>query len=128
MGSFTNFKPYLRENGEIIASIPNVVNLKIRKQVLLGKFEYQKYGILDNTHIRFFDLRSARDLIKSAGLGISRVDYSFWNWELPRFMQAVLGQYEWKVREYLTWKWPNLFATQFIIYAKTSGAPPKESL
>lgn len=116
-----NFRSYLHKDGEIIVSIPNVVNFKVRKQILLGKFEYQEYGILDNTHLRFFNLESACNLINTAGLDISRIDYSFWNWEFPSFIRAVLGRFEWNAKKYLTRKMPNLFATQFIIYAKKNG-------
>ena len=114
------FIPYLSNDGEIIVSIPNVANFVIRKQLLFGKFEYKEFGILDNTHLRFFYLNSARDLILSAGLHIVSEDYSNWNWRFPNLIVNLFGQNEYKMRNYLTHRWPNIFATQFVLYAKKS--------
>jgi len=112
------FTPYLSHDGEIIASIPNIANFKIRKHLLFGKFEYKEFGILDNTHLRFFNLHSARDLILSAELSIVSEDYSFWNWKFPSLIQRILGSKEYNLRRYITRKWPNLFATQFVLRGK----------
>ena len=44
----------LKDNGCIIASIPNLMNAEVIYNLLHGDFTYQNAGILDRTHLRFF--------------------------------------------------------------------------
>jgi 2-polyprenyl-3-methyl-5-hydroxy-6-metoxy-1,4-benzoquinol methylase len=41
-----------------IVSVPNITNLWIRLNLLLGKFEYTDRGILDRTHLHFYTRKS----------------------------------------------------------------------
>ena len=58
--------PCLNSSGEIIISLPNVANLFIRLNLMLGRFEYGERGILDKTHLRFFTLATMRQMICDA--------------------------------------------------------------
>lgn len=49
-----NIKKYLKSDGVLIASIPNIMYFNIIKDMLNGNWTYQDFGILDRTHIRFF--------------------------------------------------------------------------
>lgn len=60
-------RAFLKPNGRIIVSLPNVVNIYIRLQMLLGKFNYTARGILDETHLRFYTLPTARKLLERHG-------------------------------------------------------------
>jgi hypothetical protein len=42
--------------------------------LLAGRFEYQGWGILDRTHLRFFTLDSAFKLFEDAGLEVLNVE------------------------------------------------------
>jgi SAM-dependent methyltransferase len=55
--------PALKESGKIIISVPNIANWIIRLGLLFGKFDYMDRGILDRTHLRFFTLRSLKQLM-----------------------------------------------------------------
>lgn len=48
-------KSILISGGGIVASIPNVAHLAVRVMLLEGRWEYRDVGIMDNTHLRFFD-------------------------------------------------------------------------
>ena len=62
---------YLNKNGAIIIALPNICNAKNRFEIALrGKFEYKEFGVMDNTHIRFFTYGSALELIKMANLKV----------------------------------------------------------
>ena len=115
-------KPYLKTGGLIIASIPNVSNITVRVNLLMGKFDYQECGILDNTHLRFFTLRTAKELISNAAYQIKEIKYTVWNMKLPERLQRLLFFCEWEIRNRLTHWWPKLFATQFVIYATYMGS------
>ena len=62
---------YLKPDGKIVVSIPNVRHWSVVSQLIFrGLWEYQKAGIMDKTHLRFFTQRSALDLIRNANLRI----------------------------------------------------------
>lgn len=63
---------FLKEDGVILASVPNITHIGIRAMLADGMWDYQKYGILDATHLRFFSWRTLRDLFLAAGFGIER--------------------------------------------------------
>jgi 2-polyprenyl-3-methyl-5-hydroxy-6-metoxy-1,4-benzoquinol methylase len=59
---------WLKEEGTVIVSLPNVGLWSVRMAHLLGRWEYAETGVLDHTHLRFFTRRSGRRLIAEAGL------------------------------------------------------------
>lgn len=67
---------YLNEKGRVIVSLPNVAHVSVRFQLMLGNFEYVDNGILDRTHLHLYTVKTARALMKSAGLHIIREIYS----------------------------------------------------
>ncbi len=60
-----NFSKKLNKNGKILISIPNIAHMDISKNLIERKFNYNKMGLLDNTHIRFFTKSSFIDMIKN---------------------------------------------------------------
>jgi 2-polyprenyl-3-methyl-5-hydroxy-6-metoxy-1,4-benzoquinol methylase len=58
----------LKPHGKIILSVPNVANITVRLQLLLGSFDYTERGILDRTHLRFYTRRTIRETIERCGL------------------------------------------------------------
>jgi hypothetical protein len=62
----------LKEDGEIVVSLPNVAHISVRLMLLFGKFQYADRGILDRTHQRFYTRRTARQMIENAGFRIVR--------------------------------------------------------
>ena len=42
-------------------SLPNVANIWVRLNLLFGRFNYSRVGILDETHLRFFTLESFKE-------------------------------------------------------------------
>ena len=67
-------RPLLRNGGYAVICLPNVAHWLTRLQIALGQFEYQPTGTLDATHLRFFTVRSARQLIEAAGYRLLRFD------------------------------------------------------
>jgi len=60
----------LRPSGILIASIPNVTHAAVRLQLLGGSFTYTDTGLLDRTHLRFFDRTGVTALFDDAGLTV----------------------------------------------------------
>jgi 2-polyprenyl-3-methyl-5-hydroxy-6-metoxy-1,4-benzoquinol methylase len=60
--------PFLSADGEVVLSIPNVAHADVRLALLDGQFEYSEWGLLDNTHLRFFTRESLLDFLDDCGL------------------------------------------------------------
>src|SRR5439155_21816375 len=58
----------LDPHGTVIASIPNIGHWYPRARIALGRFDYDRRGILDVGHVRFFTRRSFEHLATRAGL------------------------------------------------------------
>jgi 2-polyprenyl-3-methyl-5-hydroxy-6-metoxy-1,4-benzoquinol methylase len=55
---------YLKQNGVIIISVPNIREYHILYKILVLKdFRYDNYGILDRTHLRFFCKKNIINLL-----------------------------------------------------------------
>ncbi len=65
---------HLKPSGCIVASLPNVRNLGVIGKLLEGSWNYQEYGILDSTHLRFFAKQDMEQLFASAGLRAELVE------------------------------------------------------
>jgi glycosyltransferase involved in cell wall biosynthesis len=62
--------------GAVIASVPNFGHWYPRLRVLAGRFDYDRRGILDRTHVRFFTRRSFERLLTGQGWAIARRSYT----------------------------------------------------
>jgi 2-polyprenyl-3-methyl-5-hydroxy-6-metoxy-1,4-benzoquinol methylase len=62
------YVPYLAEEGVFVISLPNVRHYRVVGRLILGCWDYEESGILDNTHLRFFTLKSVRGLLDVARL------------------------------------------------------------
>jgi len=77
-GVVSKIRCYIKEAGYVIASIPNVRNWWIIKNLVLrGKWEYADAGLLDDTHLRFFTKKSIIRLFQSSGFRIVSIVPAF---------------------------------------------------
>ncbi len=68
LGILRRYLEWLEPGGSVIVSLPNVGLWSVRLAHLFGRWEYEETGVLDRTHLRFFTRRSARQLLREAGL------------------------------------------------------------
>ena len=61
---------FLRENGHIIASIPNIQHISVMEGLMQGDFTYMESGLLDKTHIHFFTYNEIVRMFHEAGYEI----------------------------------------------------------
>lgn len=109
-------KKYLKPGGYFIISIPNVANWHIRLRLLFGNFDYEKAGILDNTHIRFFTFKSLKKMLDNAGLEIKTIDVTH-NIYISLLSRLLAFR---RFARFVTRLNKNLLARQFIIVARCS--------
>ena len=60
----------LRPGGQVLLSVPNFGHWYPRLRVALGLFGYDRRGILDDTHLRFFTRKSLRRLVHQTGFDL----------------------------------------------------------
>jgi glycosyltransferase involved in cell wall biosynthesis len=60
----------LRPGGQMLLSVPNFGHWYPRLRVCLGIFGYDRRGILDDTHLRFFTRSTLRRLVRRGGFDI----------------------------------------------------------
>ncbi len=111
--------PALKESGKLIISVPNIANWVIRLGLLFGKFDYMDRGILDRTHLRFFTMRSLRQLMSEVSCEVLDTIVT------PLPVQLVLPVTRSKfftlfheAHYALTRCWKSFFAYQIVIVAE----------
>ena len=62
----------LAPGGSVLVSVPNFGHWYPRMRVALGLFDYDRRGILDRDHVRFFTRRSFERLVGKSGFRIAR--------------------------------------------------------
>jgi predicted TPR repeat methyltransferase len=104
-----------RTGGSVIVSVPNFAHWYPRSRVVVGRFDYDQRGILDETHLRFFTRRSFLRTAREAGLEPVRHEHT----GLPLdalgvpaagAVDATIGRLD----RALVAVWPTMFAYQFV--------------
>jgi SAM-dependent methyltransferase len=90
----------LRPGGQVLVCVPNAVHWYARLRFASGRFDYDRRGLLDIDHLRFFTRRSLRRLIERTGYDV---------------LDEQVGGLPWRGQQALARLAPNLFAYQLII-------------
>lgn len=102
----------LKPGGKVLMSLPNVANIWVRLNLLFGRFNYSRVGILDETHLRFFTLQTMKQLAADSGFDVISINATpiplptmmpstskgrslsflhFFNWGLTRLRKTLFG-------------------------------------
>ena len=107
----------LQPHGTVITSIPNIGHWYPRARIAVGRFDYDRRGILDVGHVRFFTRKSFERVARSAGFTSRRRETIGLPLEaLSRGSQddttraSSLG----KVERVAVDVWPTMFGFQFL--------------
>ena len=68
-------KNNLTANGIILISVPNLQNLNYLDAVNSGEFKYKSSGLFDETHIRFFSLKTLKYYLNELGFRILNTSF-----------------------------------------------------
>lgn len=69
--------PLLKPDGRLVASIPNIRNTQTVSQLLCGNFDYTDWGIMDETHLRFFTRTGIEKMLADAGYAVMDIQPKF---------------------------------------------------
>ncbi len=107
---------WLRPDGRLVVSLPNVAHWSVRLGLLAGRWEYEDSGILDDTHLRFFTWSSGAELVEQAGFTVV---------EREAVVPGLRAQLGLPVPAGIDRRWrsmgrrrPNLFAFQQLLVAR----------
>lgn len=67
----SKLKTYLKKDGLLVVSLPNVANIYVRMSLLFGRFNYHSKGLLDKTHLHFYTIKTASDMLAKTGWKIT---------------------------------------------------------
>src|SRR5207253_8729902 len=108
----------MKPDAKLFVSVPNIANITVRLGLLFGVFEYRDRGILDNTHLRFYTLRTIRRDIEHAGFRIVAISGSSIPLRLiVGFLPEFLLRIGARMLTTITRLWKSLFAYQIIVVA-----------
>lgn len=114
----------LAPGGVIAVALPNVLHYRPRLRFLGGDFTYTATGVLDHTHLRFYTVKTARELLESNGFDVAEAHFDGglpWLALRPfipiRIRQRVDG---WALR-----RWPGLLAWQCLFVARPTVESPR---
>jgi SAM-dependent methyltransferase len=111
---------YLKQDGRLIISTPNVALWFYRLSLLAGRFEYGPRGVLDETHVHLYTGATFRREVEKAGFQVLRQRVTALPFEVvfestgrSRFVRYLASSYHWLAR-----LWPSMFAYQFVLEAE----------
>jgi 2-polyprenyl-3-methyl-5-hydroxy-6-metoxy-1,4-benzoquinol methylase/predicted nucleic acid-binding Zn-ribbon protein len=110
---------YIEPGGYVVASIPNIAHAAVALDLMSGRFAYRPWGLLDDTHLRFFSRASIYELFESRGYLIdelSRIDIAPRSTEFqtkldsfpPAVVQFALTQEEATTYQFIVKAYPTL--------------------
>jgi len=113
------FSQLLRRGGQVLIAIPNVLSWRMRIQFLLGSFDYESVGVLDDTHLRFVTYFTADKYLLSCSPDLAVTDKvahgSVPLWWLRR--HVFPQKWSEHIDQWGCRRWPNLFGYQVLIRA-----------
>ena len=83
---------WLKKGGRLIVSVPNIANISIVADLLMGKWHYGDSGILDRTHMRFFTYKEMNDNLQRHNFSVKFTDcvYETFDSPVPELREALL--------------------------------------
>jgi len=99
----------LKPGGKLLISLPNAANIWVRLNLLLGRFSNRPIGILDETQLRFFTLKTAKQLAGDSGLDV--IGTSMMPIPLPRTVSVAGKGRVLAFLHVLTWRLTKLRRT-----------------
>lgn len=97
----------LNKKGIVIASIPNVRHYTtILNLVVKGIWPYRERGIHDRTHLRFFTLKTIKEMFENSGLKINKIERKYRIIEKPHVYNTYSRYFAfWIVKDFLAFKY-----------------------
>ena len=119
----SKLKTHLKKGGLLVVSLPNVANAYVRFSLLFGSFNYHSKGLLDKTHLHFYTIKTAAEMLTKTGWKIT--DRSVTAIPLAIVFPFLrLSVFRWTIYFFygLTHFWKGLFAYQSLFYCTSPNS------
>jgi len=105
----------LKDGGKFIMMVPNIGHWRFRLWLLFGRFPYLENTPTDSLHLRFFTLRTIKDLGEKYGLKVKNVEGHAGLW--VRSMYPIFFRFPVirQIYELLIKIYPSLFARYLLV-------------
>ncbi len=110
-------RPLLSKSGILLASIPNIAHAAICWELAHGRFDYRDYGLLDDTHIRFFTKKSITHLFEGSGYYIAAWERSIKRPQETEFEVRPLSAEDHAFLAWIEARNPEADTFQFVVKA-----------
>ncbi len=111
---------YLKPDGKLVISTPNIALWFYRLSLLAGRFEYGPRGVLDETHVHLYTGSTFRREVENAGFAVTARRVTALPFEVvfestgrSRLVRCLASSYHWLAR-----LWPSMFAYQYVLEAR----------
>ncbi|MBX3654354.1 MAG: class I SAM-dependent methyltransferase [Ramlibacter sp.] len=109
----SDLRSLLKPSGAVLLSVPNVTHMGVLLGLLVGQFGRTHEGLLDETHVHFFDRKSLEALCTRSGLLVVERDAVYKNLLDTEFSRVDYQSLPAAVRAYLLCL-PDIHIYQFI--------------
>lgn len=75
VSTLEKIKKLLNKSGAVIFSIPNMAHMGTRLMLLEGRFVYGETGLLDKTHLHYYDREEVQRVFNDSGFEIQHFDW-----------------------------------------------------
>lgn len=110
-------KEILKDDGYVVASVPNVVHASVVFQMAKGVFEYTDYGLLDDSHIRFFTQKTICETFFKAGLRVENLERVLCTPTSTELNVAIRTRQDRKMMQYILENNPESLTYQYVLKA-----------
>jgi 2-polyprenyl-3-methyl-5-hydroxy-6-metoxy-1,4-benzoquinol methylase len=109
----------LAPDGRLLVSVPNIAHHTMRWELLRGRFDYVEFGILDNTHLRFFTRRALTGLLDGCGFRVEELTFSLQPCRLDRVLKRLhLQALDRALNRAACGALPDVMAFQWLVLAR----------
>ncbi len=106
-------KPHIKNGGKFIISIPNIAHASTRWMLLNGNFQYTTWGIMDQTHLRFYTMKTFESALTNNGFRILKMLPTNGMTKVPllrKFTDRLPASWQYQIVRMV----PTLFSYQFM--------------
>jgi glycosyltransferase involved in cell wall biosynthesis len=122
----SQLRDVLTPRGVLLTSVPNFAHWYPRLRVASGRFEYDRRGILDSGHLRFFTRKSFDRLVRRSGMEVTRrgvvglpVEVLERGGNAPQRAARLVG----RIDRAGVAVWPTMFGYQFLYELRPVRSP-----
>lgn len=108
-----SLKLFLKKDGEILVSIPNIAYAGVVLAIINGDFPYRNEGLLDKSHLRFFTLKSFLRMLFELRYIVKRIERVRLPFEKSEFA-GIIQEIDPQIKNYL-FRLPDSDVYQYIL-------------